>query len=306
MAVPNYEKAVKRIVKRSKQNVLLLESLPTKALKILEVLGAGGTAKAAALQSKCTKQNVSYWVKKLINMGLLKLQTKDVLCFYSLTLLGQKFFATSGNDEVVVLEDFAVKFFVVEGEKVCLDWVKLGEPRNWVKLGVRVDGVRVVRTSKSLIVHPGKMFGFDVDSLEVEAGQVVERVRGVLEGKFGMVLSAVGEPLHKPVYRIYSKEAASDVKNGTCIVDGVGSVDNSPPERIPHEEYVGKDRVKARLLLPDAVRTLTDKVDGLQVQVSALTDSMVKFTDMFSKLLNQSTDVSGAGGVPPLKRDYSV
>jgi len=34
------------------------------------------------------------------------------------------------------------------------------------------------------------------------------------------------------------------VKLGTMIVEDVGSIDNSPPERVPHEEYVGKDLLK--------------------------------------------------------------
>lgn len=57
--------------------------------------------------------------------------------------------------EVVGLEDYAVKFAVVEGEKCRIDWRKLGSPRNWVKLGVRIGGVRVVRTSRHVIIHPG-------------------------------------------------------------------------------------------------------------------------------------------------------
>lgn len=31
---------------------------------------------------------------------------------------------------------------------------------------------------------------------------------------------------------------------GTTIVEDVGPIDNSPPERVPHEEYVGKDLLK--------------------------------------------------------------
>jgi len=50
-----------------------------------------------------------------------------------------------------------------------------------------------------------------------------------------MVLSDVGVPLHQPITRFYSKEARELVKLGTTIVQDVGSIDESPPEKIAHE-----------------------------------------------------------------------
>jgi len=46
------------------------------------------------------------------------------------------------------------------------------------------------------------------------------------------------------------------VKLGTSIVEDVGSIDKSPPERVPHEEYVGNDLVKTRLRMPTNVSML--------------------------------------------------
>ena len=42
----------------------------------------------------------------------------------------------------------------------------------------------------------------------------------------------------------YSEEAKKLVKLGTTLVENVGSTDNSPPERVPHEEYTRKDLAK--------------------------------------------------------------
>jgi hypothetical protein len=162
----------------------------------------------------------------------------------------------------------------LEGERGVLDWVKLGEPRNWVKLGVRVGCVRVEKTSRHIIIHPGRLKGFDVDLLEIEAGRIVERVKGFLESRFGMVLSDEGVPLHKPIYRFYSEEAREDVKNGTCIVECVGSIDNSPPEHVPHEEFNGKERARARMLLPDSVRCLELKIDDLRGVILGLVSAL--------------------------------
>ena len=51
--------------------------------------------------------------------------------------------------------------------------MRLGRPRNWEKLGVKIGNVRVVRTSKSIIVHPGRLRGFDVDELLMLSGRIV-------------------------------------------------------------------------------------------------------------------------------------
>ena len=72
------------------------------------------------------------------------------------------------------------------------------------------------------------------------SGRIVERVRMVLENRFGMVLSDVAVPLHQPITRFYSEEARELVKLGTTIVQDVGSIDESPPEKVAHEEYHGK------------------------------------------------------------------
>lgn len=298
--------AVKRSVKQSNQTVLLLGSLPYKALKILEVLGAGKTAQDATKQAHCSKQNVSYWVHKFLKKGYIKLQVKDVFKTYSLTPIGKKIFATS--DEAKVLEDYAVKFGVLQRERVLLDWGKLGEPCNWEKLGIKVGAVRVVLNlgkEPSIIIHPGKLVGFDYNELLFEAGRVIERTRSVLENKFGMVLSEEGVPLHEPIVRFYSEEAKEDVKNGTVIVEGVGSIDQSPPERIPHEEYKGIERAKARLLLPDSVKALMDKVDSLQAQVIGLAESTNKIADILSKLLEPLQEQKGDARSKPIDKDYS-
>lgn len=258
------------------------ELLGSTGLKILEKLGAGCTAREAAKGIGCCKSNVTYWKNKLLDMGALQLQTVDVFKYYQLTPYGSKIIARSECRcfEPVVLEDHAVKFVVVEDEKSRIDWRKLGQPRNWLQLGARIGGVKVEKTSRHLIVHPGKLRGFDVDELEVEAGRIVERVKTVLENRFGMVLSDEGVQLHKPIFRFYSEEAREDVKHGTCIIDGKSSTDNSPPERIPHEEYTGKERARARQLLPDSVQRVELKVDGLQATVAELVEALKPLKDL--------------------------
>ena len=277
-------------VKQLKGSVKLLESLPPRALDILQKLGAGNTASDVAKSCGCTKANITYWKNKLLNIRALRLQTSDAVKLYSLTPYGSKILARSDRlcVEVVVLEDHGVKFGIVEHEKCRIDWVKLGSPRNWLQLGVRVGGVKVEKTSRHVIVHPGRLKGFDVDELEVDAGRIVERVKMVLENRFGMVLGDEGTPLHKPIYRFYSEEAKEDVKHGTCIIEGKSSTDESPPEREAHEEYTGKERSRARQLLPDSVKRLEMKVDSLTKITESLVTSTTRLVDLLQGALQPS------------------
>jgi len=278
------EAAVQR-VQRVQDSFLTLADyalgLPEKAKQILKLLGAGNCARDVAEAVPCSEGNVSYWKDKFLNIGALRLVTTDVFKLYELTPYGSKILTTSESmiaPEVCCLEDFAVKFGVVDwGDAGRLDWKKLGRPRNWEKLGVKIGNVRVVRTSRSLIVHPGKLRGFDVDELLMFSGRIVERVKLVLESRFGVVLEEPGVPLHDPITRFYSEEAKELVRKlGTTVVEGVGSIDNSPPERIPHEEYRGRDLGKARLMMPLRLQRLEEKVENLSCNIEKLVDVFEK------------------------------
>lgn len=273
-------------------------------LEVLKLLGSGNTATATARARGCSKSNITYWKNKLLDMGALRLQTVDVIKIYSLTPYGSKILARSDKASVepVVLEDYAVKFVVVESERVRVDWVKLGSPRNWQQMGFTIGNVKVEKTSRHVIIHPGRLKGFDVDELEVTAGRIIERTRALLENRFGMVLSDDGVPLRKPIYRFYSEEAKEDVKHGTCIIDGKSSTDNSPPEHIPHEEYNGKERAKARQLLPDSVHRLEMKVDALTQITERLADSIGKLSDTLCKLVQPDVQERPESEVPSYVR----
>ena len=271
----------------------VIELLGPTGLKVLKMLGAGNTASRTAIRIGCVKSNITYWKNKLLRLGLLKLQRNDVCKIYRLTRYGSKVLTRSENVDLVepvVLEDYAVKFGVVEDERRCIEWRKLGDPQNWVKLGVKIGGCRVVKTSRSVIIHPGKLRGWDTKELVLDAGRIVERVRNVLETRFGMVLSDVAVPLHKPIFRFYSEEAKEIVKHGTIIVhdkkgERLGSIDNSPPELVPHEEYNGETLGAARALFPVTLIRLEKKVDVLSDNVLKLVDSMEGLTKIFQKLI---------------------
>jgi hypothetical protein len=152
-------------------------------LRVLRVLGTPDcTASDAAKIVGCSKSLVSHWKDHAIKVGALRLQMDGIVKYYELTPFGLKLlnsstdFTTSERcDEVGVvhvLEDHAVKFEILkeEGKHHPLDWKKLCQPRNWVELGFKLGNVRVVKTSRHIIIHPGKLRDFNADQLLVMVG----------------------------------------------------------------------------------------------------------------------------------------
>ena len=259
------KKPVQRFNGDFEHNVLP-QPLSQAALDILGVLGADGVAGEAARLANVVKSDVSYWVKRFIKAGALVLRESQdpstlgkpkkaqrigpgLPKYYDLTPYGSKLITGSDNQLrlPVVFEDMSVKFLVLRWERPgSIDWEKLGQPNNWNKFGFRVTGVHVVKTTKSVIIHPGPLKGFDVDALEVDSGRIVERVRYILEVQFGMQLSDECEFLHGPMWQVYRPEAREWIKAGSVKVSGVGALDESPKpwlkalNKVPHVEFNDK------------------------------------------------------------------
>jgi hypothetical protein len=307
------EPSSKGAVQKFNEEFELLEPLSQTALDILGVLGADGVASEAVRVAGCCKSNVSYWKNRFLKAGALRLKQDGIVKYYELTCYGSKLL--TGRDEAlrlpVLLEDHAVKFKVLQRERVALDWRKLGEPRNWVKLGVRIGMVRVVLNlglEPSVVVHPGQMKGFNVDELEMDAARVVERVRIVLEERFALILSDVGEPLRKPRFRVYRPECHGWIEAGTVEVDGNRALDASPTHDKqdplsghPHLEYENKRHAavaaafpvaydgrknlgRAAVDFPLTLESLEWKIDSLCSQVAFLVKESVEKTQMIERL----------------------
>ena len=269
------------------------------------------------------KSNVSYWKDRFIKAGALRLKVDGIVKYYELTPYGSKLL-TGSDGELrlpVVFEDHALKFVVLRRERCRVDWEKLGEPRNWRKLGVLIGDVRVelnLGSEPSVVIHPGQVKGFNVDELEMEAARIVERTRVVLEQKFGMQLSEIGTPLHKPRWRIYRPECHEWISAGTVEVEEVGALDHSPTHDRkdplsgrPHLEYSDK-RLAARAAefpvahdsskrlavsaveFPLVLANLEAKLDALYGQFERLTAANERLTDM---MLGKVADLKEADSV---------
>jgi hypothetical protein len=273
-----------------------------RGLRILRVLGTPDcTASDAAKVVGCSKSLVSHWKNHAIKTGCLRLTTDSIVKYYDLTPLGKKILESSKNlttgercvaiGAVHVLEDHAVKFEILKEEDKHhpIDWRKLGQPRNWVKLGFKLGNVRVVKTSRHIIIHPGKLRDFDADALLVLAGQIVGRVRLELMVRFGMVLSEEGVALHAPVWEVFTPEAKELEDLGTFKVhlkDGAtGGLDNSPPDRKRHFEYNRKELAVAAVRSPELFVELARKVDALARTVEGLVCVNERLVGLLSEAL---------------------
>jgi hypothetical protein len=273
-----------------------------RGLRILRVLGTPDcTASDAAKVVGCSKSLVSHWKNHAIKTGCLRLTTDSIVKYYDLTPLGKKILESSKNlttgercvaiGAVHVLEDHAVKFEILKEEDKHhpIDWRKLGQPRNWVKLGFKLGNVRVVKTSRHIIIHPGKLRDFDADALLVLAGQIVGRVRLELMVRFGMVLSEEGVALHAPVWEVFTPEAKELEALGTFKVhlkDGAtGGLDNSPPDRKRHFEYNRKELAVAAVRSPELFVELARKVDALARTVEGLVCVNERLVGLLSEAL---------------------
>jgi len=138
-------------------------TLSPRGRKILELLGAGNAPSRVAKSVGISKATMTYWLKKFKRLGLIQLQSKDVLHTYSLTPLGLMFLTRCEDGDgvglVVELEDFRVKYEVLEWKKSSIEWRKLGSPRNWQRFSANLGGVFVETCNSKTIVDLRTVFG---------------------------------------------------------------------------------------------------------------------------------------------------
>ncbi len=196
---------------------------------------------------------------------------------------------------VHVLEDHAVKFLILkeEDKNYSIDWRKLGQPRNWVKLGLKQGNVRVVKTSRHIIIHPGKLRDFNADQLLVTAGQIVGRVRLELIQRFGIILSEEVTLLHDPVWKVFTPEAEALNGTGTFKVHmaegAIGELDNSPPDRKRHFEYNRKELAVAAMRSPELFVELAQKVETLVQTVNGSVIANEKLVGLLTEALGSAS-----------------
>lgn len=253
--------------------VNLTLSLSERGKEILELLGSENPPSRVADAVGITRPAMSYWVKKLKSLGYIRLKLSGVFHHYELTDSGSKILTGSERDVIVVLEDYPVKFDVVSwGRADDLAWEKLGEPRNWVKLGFKVGSVRVVRTSKSIIVHPGRLRGDNSWHLIFVASRECNRVARWLAQRADMVLRP-GETIKRPMFQVYDQLAEMVTRSFSFKnQDGEGA-DRSPPARKGHWE-LGPESASNFIRASSRLKQLTKQLYQLDRNLEKMDDNL--------------------------------
>jgi len=262
------------------------QTLTSHAREILELLGAGNPPSRVAEAVGRDKSTITYWIKKFQKLGYIKLQTRDIYKIFRLTYHGLKIL--TGSEEArrtVVLEDYPIKYALLEGEKVGrVSWEKLGRPQNWVKLGFKIGGIRVVKTSKNVIVHPGRLKGWDPYRLVYVAGRECGRAASWLQNHLSMVLGP-GEPIKRPTFQVYDP-VAEELTKYYSFKDDVGGADRSPPSRRGHWE-MGPEVAKDYLMSFARLRQIQNRLAGIDKQIHGVNQSISRLAKQMESLVGE-------------------
>jgi len=293
MSVDGHAHEVKMKLKNSKRRFLLGYRLSAVGKVVLRQLGEGNSQAETARNLQFSKPRVNYWSRKFLREGFLREKNYGRPKQYELTALGAKLL--TGSDRVFplpcVMEDYAFKYALVS-DVSRIEWEKLGEPRNWEKFGIHVGEVRVEKTSKSIIIHTGQLSGFDPDDLLFQAGQINALVKAILQDR-GVVVAAVGLPLHKPFFKFYTPEADVVHKVFGNVSTVNGTIDSSPPDRLPHQEH---DRAAARdfidmgsrvRMLGERQGALEAKMNGIDEKLDRIVQLEERFTTAFERFVER-------------------
>jgi hypothetical protein len=295
---------VKKKLKNNPRRFVLGYRLAAVGKVVLRQLAEGNSQAEVAINLQFSKPRVNYWVRKFLRQGFLREKNYGRPKQYELTALGTKLLTTGDREFPLpcVMEDYPFKYALVR-DLSRIEWEKLGEPRNWEKFGIHVGEVRVEKTSRSIIIHTGQLSGFDPDDLLFQAGQVNALVKAILQDR-GVVVAAVGLPLHKPIFKFYTPEAEVVHRVFGNVSTENGTIDESPPDKLPHQEH---DREAARdfLDLGPRVKNLAERQKALEAQVAGIDSKLDRITKTQEQIVHlqerftAAFEQIAAGGVKP-------
>jgi len=279
------------------------------ALSILRKLAEGIPQSIIAKTTPFSIRVINYWASKFLRDGLIRETGHGKPRIFELTAFGNAFLTRSerGFCEPVMMEDYPLKFRVLQ-DTGRVEWVKLGEPNNWVKMGFKVSGIRVEKNcgvQPTVVIHTGQISGFDPDALLVEAGAIIGLVRAKLLD-LGVVTDDVGFPIRKRWFKTYTPEAEILNQSGAVQTED-GHIDDSPPNKVPHEERE-YEKQKNYMAMPRQIQKqshdiadLKEVVSGLVSAVSGLVTAVQTMDSNFIAVLR---DLSQPRSLP--KEDRSV
>lgn len=277
-------KDVQSKFKKTGHKTELLGNFSLKVLAILQKLGEGHTQAEIAEMSSFSKSGVNYWVKKFLKRGLVCDTGYKYPKYYKLTPQGSAILTRSEVPSIPCrMEDYPMKFRLVS-DMSGLDWEKLGEPNNWVKMGIQVGQVRVEKNLgkvPTIVVHTGQIIAPHPDYCLLMAGSIIADVKAILRGH-GVLVDDVGLPLRKAIFQFFTKEAQElHNKLGNVKTDN-GTLDASYP-RIPHAEYTRETAVNY-LEAPDRIARIEQRqIENMKI-LGQLKENETRLIEVVGKL----------------------
>ena len=171
------------------------------------------------------------------------------------------------------LDRCQVRFGIVGEGCLPVDFRRV-EMVNWTALLGLEQGVKVMHTSRSWIVHVETLYGKHPGELFVLAKNLADRVAKSLMLKYGCMLSEgeicrgyelkVDDPVAKLLARYF------------CVSTPERKIDHSPGVSQGELEHFSRDAAVEHLLMPERVKKLEGQVQVLHVDLEELTGALKK------------------------------
>jgi len=237
---------------------------------------------SATYEARISRQKVSYWTKKAVRGGLLRLSTRDVITLYQLTPKGRELCQENltGGDRIVRLHSFSVKYPIVEEPRVPVDWKKV-EMQNWDRFIGSELGLTVEKTSKSIIIHADAVRGRDPWQLTIIAYRECEKAARHLESKFQMRLEP-GELMRKPHFSVRDP-LAEKLGEFMEVSDDIGKLDQS--EGQGELDLYDPNFVKNYLLSFTMIPRMASNLLGIKAVLADLSKGLAEFPKNMERIV---------------------
>jgi len=237
------------------------------------------------------RSHVHYYIKKMVNAGLVKRKNRKWPTEYELTDNGKKFLTRCKVLEpgfLFRLHRCGFKYGVLRDTTVMLDWRRVPKAcGHWTALIGDEGGVKVEKTTRNVIVWCESISGRDPDELLLQAKSLADRVAASLVAKYGFKLRE-GKLIKKPHIGVYDPVAELLTKRFE-ISDDVGKMDRS--EGMGEIDWYSAKSAKDYLLMPKRVEDLEKHVSGLENQIGELVNVLKEaFSPKPSKPIRELKD----------------
>ena len=246
---------LRRVKKRYKVK-FYSSKIRSRLIPILKHIQAGNYPAKIARVLGLSKQHVHYYIGKMRKAGLIKRSEIRWPAFYSLTERGKK--VLTGCERIAPgflfrLHNVVFRYRLLELGVDPPGWTRV-QKRNWVALFGRELGLRVEKTSKSVLVYCDVVEGYNPDDLLLRAKDQADGVADCLQRKYGMKLG-LGKRCRKPHLGVYDPVAALMSKY-VQISDDTARIDMS--ETLGEIDWLSEQAAKDYLLMPGYVRRILE------------------------------------------------